>query len=288
MKRVVVGVEDMPHSEAPVAWAARAAEQRGAVLRLVHAVGHPIMAVDVLWDQGVQAAGQQLLDHAVAHAREAVPGIRVETVVDPRRPAEALADLAEDAELLVVGTHRLSAGERVFSGSLAYQIAAAAPHPVAVVPGAVAPDAAGVVVGVDGSADSLEAVAIAAAEADRSGQSLDVVHAWLEPSVYTAGDAVIAEHTAGIREEEEVALAESAAGLAEQYPDLVVHTRLVHDQPATALLDAAEHARLLVVGSRGRHGLTRVLLGSVSHTVVLHAACPVLVARTHHVAARHG
>ena len=148
-----------------------------------------------------------------------------------------------------------------------------------VVPGPVALDSVGVVVGVDGSPDSVAAVALAAIEADRIGEALYVVHAWTEPAIFAPADAVVVELTAAAREEEAVVLGESIAGLAEQYPDLVVHPHLVHDQPATALLDAAAHARLLVVGSRGRHGLTRVLLGSVSHTVVLHAECPVMVAR---------
>ena len=51
-------------------------------------------------------------------------------------------------------------------------------------------------------------------------------------------------------------------------------------QPARALLHAAQDARLLVVGSRGLHGVARMLLGSVSHTVIIHAPCPVLVVRT--------
>lgn len=287
MTRVVVGIEDLPHSETPLEWAATAADQRGAVLRLVHAMGHPTLAVDILYDDGVRAAAQQLLDQAAAHAHEVAPEVDVETLLDPRRPAEALVDLSLEADLLVVGTHRMSASERVFSGSLAYQIAAASAVPVVVVPGAAALDAVGVVVGVDGSADSVAAVALAAAEADRIGEPLYVVHAWTEPAIYAPSDAVISELSAGVRDEEAVVLGESVAGLAERYPDLVVHPQLVHDQPATALLDMAAHARMLVVGSRGRHGLTRVLLGSVSHTVVLHAECPVMVARTRHVTLQH-
>ena len=75
-------------------------------------------------------------------------------------------------------------------------------------------------------------------------------------------------------------LAESVAGLGDRYPDLVVHQQLVQSQPAQALLDAAKGARLLVVGSRGLGGVARMLLGSVSHTLVLHPPCPVLVMRT--------
>lgn len=287
MRRVVVGVEDLPHSEVPLEWAARAAEQRGAVLRLVHATGFPVLAIDVLAVDSVLAGARALLDRAAAHVHDVVPDVEVETVLDRRRPAEALVDLSATAELLVTGTHRLTATERLLSGSLAYQIASAAHCPVAVVPGPVGPEATGVVVGVDGSADAVAAVALAAAEADRTGEPLTVVHAWTEPVIFAPADEVIDVVATSAREEEDVVLGESVAGLAEAYPDLVVHPRLVHEQPATALLAAADGARLLVVGSRGRHGLTRVLLGSVSHTVLLHAAGPVLVARTPHIPRKH-
>ncbi|MCV2392737.1 universal stress protein [Actinotalea sp. M2MS4P-6] len=287
MKRVVVGVEDLPHGDAALGWAAIAAEQRGATLQLVHATGFPMAGVDMLADDWTMQGANALMDRAVAQARDLVPLVTVEPLIDRRRPAEVLVDVARGAELLVLGTHRMTTTERVFSGSLAYQIAAAAPVPTVVVPGGVALDAAGVVVGVDGSADSIEAVALAAAEADRTGQALHVVRAWMEPSLYASVDVYPEGLAESIKEEERLVLAESVAGLAEQYPDLVVHERLVREQPGTALLDEAEHARLLVVGSRGRHGLTRLLLGSVSHTVVLHAPCPVMIARTRHVETQH-
>lgn len=287
MKRVVVGIEELPHSDAALGWAAMAAEQRGATLQLVHATGFPMAGLDLLADDWVLQGAEALMARAVAQAKDLTPTVEVDSVIDRRRPAEALLDLAQGAELLVLGTHRLSATERVLGGSLAYQVAAAAPVPTVVVPGGVPRDAAGVVVGVDGSADSLQAVELAAQEAERTGQALHVVLAWTEPTVYAAVDVYPEGLTDMMKEQERLVLAESVAGLAERHPDLVVHERLVREQAATALLDEAEHARLLVVGSRGRHGLTRLLLGSVSHTVVLHAPCPVMIARTRHTEPQH-
>lgn len=288
MRTVLVGVEDVQPDDALV-WAAHAAAARGASLHLVHATGFPTLAVDLLYDDAIVQGAQTLLEKAAARVAEVAPGVQVRSDVDRRQPAVALTEAAADgAELLVVGSHRLTAMERVFAGSLSYQIASAAPCPVVVVPRQPEPWATGVVVGADGSADGLEAVALAAAEADRTGQELTVLHAWQEPGIYASADVIPGGITEGVRDAERVVLGESVAGLGEQYPDLVVHEVLVHEQPATALLERSAHARLLVVGSRGRHGLARALLGSVSHTVLLHSECPVLVARIRrHVVPEH-
>ncbi len=289
-KTIVVGVEDLPYSDAALVWAAEAAAQRGAVLHLVHATGFPTLAVDLLYDDAIVQGGTTLMEKASGRVAEVAPGVEVTTTLDRRLPGEALCDLSKGAQMLVIGTHRMGAMERVFAGSLSYQIAAGAPCPVVVVPHLPALDATGVVVGVDGSADSLDAVSLAAAEADWTHQPLHVLHAWQEPGIYASTDIYPIGVAESVREAERLALAESCAGLAETYPDLVVHEHLAHEQPATALLELAANARLLVVGSRGRHGIARVLLGSVSHTVVLHAPCPVMVTRyrDHAGAAEHG
>ena len=60
-------------------------------------------------------------------------------------------------------------------------------------------------------------------------------------------------------------------------PHIEMHTKVVHNHPAQALLDEADGAELIVVGSRGRGGFTGMLLGSVSQAVLHHAPCPVAV-----------
>lgn len=275
---VVVGVEGTESSQDALVWAARTALARHAPLQVLHAVGLPVVGLETYWDDAVEQAARDLVEKEAFRAAEAAPGVDVHTVVDQQSPGRALTQRSVDAQLVVVGTHRLTRAERVFSGSLAYQVVAGSHCPVAVVPTLPTDVADRVVVGADGSADSLAAVRVAAAEADRAGLGLHVVHAWQQPAVYVDVN-LLAEYDHVFQEAAGVLLGESVAGLREDFSDLVVTQDLVQGQPATVLLDAAADARLLVVGSRGLHGVTRMLLGSVSHAVVLHAPCPVLVVR---------
>lgn len=276
---VVVGVAGTPSSEDAVRWGAAAADARGADLVLVHAVGLPVAGYEGIWDDAAGQGVADMLAREAAVAAEGHPDLKVRTEIDMESPGLALTRRSETAALLVVGTRRTTPQHRVFSGSLAYQVVAGSQCPVGVVPPSSRVPENRVVVGADGSRDSLAAVRAAAREADRTGAVLHVVHAWKEPTVLASMGWVPPELPSSVKDEERVVLAESTAGLAEDYPDLEVERTLVEADPASALLTAAATARLLVVGSHGRGGVARMLLGSVSHAMVLHAPCPVLVAR---------
>jgi nucleotide-binding universal stress UspA family protein len=68
------------------------------------------------------------------------------------------------------------------------------------------------------------------------------------------------------------------ACLEKQHPELTVLRQVTFGHPRTALLDAAADAQLVVVGSRGRGGISGMLLGSVAQAMIHHAPCPVGVA----------
>ena len=71
-------------------------------------------------------------------------------------------------------------------------------------------------------------------------------------------------------------------GLEDELTGVDVRRTVIHDRhPAEALLDVSREADLLVVGARGRGGFSELMLGSVSHSVVLHAVCPVVVVPLH-------
>jgi nucleotide-binding universal stress UspA family protein len=136
-----------------------------------------------------------------------------------------------------------------------------------------------IVVGVDGSPESLLALEWAYAEALASGAELNVVHAWICP--YTISETSVRE----VRKPMEFAAAKvlqsSLESLGSRLTDglVIIHSTLCEQTPVEALLKESEVAEMLVVGSRGRGGLRSLVLGSVSRAVLHQAVCPVAVVR---------
>lgn len=136
-----------------------------------------------------------------------------------------------------------------------------------------------VVVGVDGSPASIDAIGWAAQYAELTGAILEAVTSWVLPLSYGV-DFGIGFETVQVDWEGAAGKVQEAA-LEEALPDgfdRVVRT-VVENHPAAALVTAADGADLLVVGSRGHGGFTGMLLGSVSGHVAAHASCPVVVVR---------
>jgi nucleotide-binding universal stress UspA family protein len=140
-----------------------------------------------------------------------------------------------------------------------------------------------IVVGVDGSPSSQQALRWAARQARLTGEELHAVSVWDYPA--TAGDFPTAVGWAHAMENIDwsgnASKALDDAITASLDPDDAdrVQRSVVQGYPARALLDAAADANLLVVGSRGRGGVVGLLLGSVSQHAVTNACCPVVVVR---------
>ncbi|MFE2422982.1 universal stress protein [Streptomyces hokutonensis] len=138
-----------------------------------------------------------------------------------------------------------------------------------------------IVVGVDGSEPSLRAVDWAADEAAVRGLPLRLVYAslWERYEGTSLADEV-GKPTEQVLAED---IVDSAARRARgRHPDLDVSVDVLPEEPEYALVSEARHATALVLGTRGRSGLTEMLLGSVSLTVAAHADCPVIVLRGSH------
>lgn len=252
---IVVAVKDSPQSEAALGWAASRARKHHVPLVILHVADDHWSLNPATWNKQLRKAGEELLTGSVAGA---------------------LGHYGPNVGLVVVGS-----GSPHLGGTLtdrALQIAGVTPAPLAVVGTADADGGSGIVVGADGSELSLRAVEFAAAEADREGQELTVLHAYQAPDPVSDAGLAPAELAELMDDQERVILSETVAGLRSTYPDLVVHKVLEPGkEPVRALTDAAAGARMLVMGSHGRGGFARLILGSTTHGVLTHLPCPTVV-----------
>ncbi|RRR99707.1 universal stress protein [Glycomyces terrestris] len=136
-----------------------------------------------------------------------------------------------------------------------------------------------IVVGVDGSAASLRALEWALREAALTGAGLEAVHAWEVPAAYGTGMVLAMPGNEEFESAAREALARAVDQVAGNEPGVAIEQNTVAGHPARVLIDAAEGASLLVVGSRGHGGFVGTLVGSVSQYCVSHAPCPVVVVR---------
>ena len=140
-----------------------------------------------------------------------------------------------------------------------------------------APGTGRIVVGIDGSPSSLDALAWAARQADLTGSSLEIVMTWEWPS--SLGWAVPVPDDFDPEEDVRKALETAVAAVRAEHPDVSIDPRVVSGHPAPILVEASKGADLLVVGSRGHGEFVGMLIGSVSEYCATNAHCPVLVHR---------
>ncbi|MBV7694526.1 universal stress protein [Streptomyces sp. TRM70350] len=134
-----------------------------------------------------------------------------------------------------------------------------------------------VVVGVDGSPSSYAALRWAARYAQSVGGVVEAVHAWDTPSsVGWSGPAI--DPAFDMEQARERFTEELRTVFKDEHP-AGLREELVEGDPSEALIRASQGAELLVVGSRGRGGFARAMLGSVSQRCAQHAACPVVIVR---------
>jgi nucleotide-binding universal stress UspA family protein len=156
-----------------------------------------------------------------------------------------------------------------------------------------------VVVGIDGSEGSSKALAWAAQEARLRGAVLRVVHAWRFPrlseaaylqgmarpepvspsdeTVYDDFHAEVMSMTGGEPGGAEASVTSQISAVLGPHPDVSLEREVKQGRATQVILEAAEDAVLVVVGSRGRDGFAGLLLGSVSTQVAHLARCPVTV-----------
>ncbi|MFG3660098.1 universal stress protein [Streptomyces sp. NPDC047706] len=285
-KPVIVGVDDADDQVGLVRYAAQQAMTRGVPLHITHAVvlPGPFFGSDEAEGRSVVRRGVAVVDRFEAVARAAFPGLTVAGDTPFGDAVWTLVERSEEASLLVLG-HRGSGGfPLLLLGSVSLQVATHSRCPVLVTrPGARGePPRGRVITGADLVRYSPKAAEFAFAEADRRSAHLLVAHALHRPALLPGpGAATTARREVHEAEDGARAMLEDRiAGLRDRYPKVPVEVRVEWTRPATHLTELSEDAELLVVGTHGRTGLRRLLLGSVS-TEVLHTAhSPVAVVPT--------
>lgn len=134
-----------------------------------------------------------------------------------------------------------------------------------------------IVVGVDGSPESRRALRWAAQEAKLHAAHLSVIHAYTVPHLGLVEQELATDLLVRIEREAQDLVENEVDELDDTRSGLEVSCAAAEGTPAQILLDAAEEADLLVVGSRGRGGFRALLLGSVSAQCAHHATCPVVI-----------
>lgn len=287
--RILVGVDGSAASLDAVRWATADAVRRHAPLELVAStLAVPASYADAVGlragmfvDPDVEAKRVLALAVDVAHATAGQNPITVETRVAHGSAADVLAHPEDVPAMIVVGSRGLGEFTGGLIGSVSTAVVTHAPCPVAVVKtGGGARTDGPVVVGVDCTANSSPAIALALEEASVRGVDLVAVHAWSDFQV----DHVSPPDAYGPLWNSDgaarAALAEAMAGWSEDFPDVSIHRVVVQDRPVRELVRAAETAQLVVVGSRGRGGFASLLLGSTSRAVLHSVDVPVIVVPT--------
>lgn len=279
----VVGVDGSEHSRAALDWAVEQSRGRDVTLRPVSAWQFPYVGVGPLTGAAVVLPVDELtagvtasLELAVERARE--HGARnVEPLVVEGPAAQALLHAAESSSLLIVGNRGRGGFSRLLLGSVGHQCATHAAVPTVVVPvGTEAAPLTLIKVGVDASPNSLAALGWALALAP-PGSTVEAIQLWSPPELGIDGldHRVLADMAASAEQRFNDKVAALLASTTGASPKVTI--RFVHDDARRRLAEESGGADLMVVGARGRRGLTGAVLGSVSTWLLHHSLCPVAI-----------
>jgi nucleotide-binding universal stress UspA family protein len=239
---VVVAVDGSAHADRAIDWGVEYARATRRRLALVHAAPSS-EPPGVLTDASRRA---------LARADELDPdgGLAVSVHLLDDDPRDALRDLSEDADLLVLGSRGLGTVRSVLLGSVSGSVARHAVCPVVVCrpqqhP---APVEDRVVVGADGDPASYPVLEFAFEQASLRACPLTVMHVFWDVLSATNGPGLVTTRGDDDLDDPRMLLAEAVAGLQEKYPDVTVTRELSRGLVDDALADRSTDATLLVVG----------------------------------------
>ena len=255
---------------------------------LVHAVDLGILQNPVVAQAGnVQGyedfrramvdAGHKALDHAATMVPPEIPSIR--RVNEVANPAQLILDSAESlsADLVVVGVRGRSRLSEMVLGSVSHRVLLHGSQPTLIVKGA-SRKVQRVLVAIEDRDDADRIATWLTKHPFVDPAELCVLHAVVPIGVDDPYDAMgTSTWWEGAERYAEELVKSTASKL--MTPRYSVSTKVTTGHAASVIEEEAKAVDLVVITSHGRTGISRFLLGSVSHAVVHHVTCPVLVLR---------
>ncbi|NEM90075.1 universal stress protein [Galbitalea soli] len=278
-ERIIVATDGGAASHTALRWAAERAVTRPVLITAVSVEETdwlPVGADATPYRRAYLGA----LDTARIIIETASPGTGVERVLLQGSPEDALAKASESADLLVIGSKHASALANAFHSTLSLQLASRTRCAMVVVPVEWRADGGvdgEIVVALDTDESSADAVDRAAEEAEILGCRLHIVHSWSIPTTVTIGEFISPESYDSLRAAHHEVLMDAVQRARAEHPTLHVSQTLQVGDPAALVGHIAAHARLLVVGTHHRGLVGSLVLGSVSHDLLVAMPCPIMV-----------
>jgi nucleotide-binding universal stress UspA family protein len=280
---IVVGVDDSEHANRAVRWAAEQAVLEGRPLAVVHAAGEGDVRTAATWAraggigpdqlQVLLASTMPITQKAASLAQSAHPELVVRGAPLVGDPRHVLVDLSNAAHLIVLGARGRGVLRSKLLGSVSVGVAKHARCPVVVCrPGHPGTLKDGVVVGADGTAESLPVIEFAFRQASLRGLPLTVMHCF--------GDVVATEVMVPPYEDSqdlELLLSESVAGLSEKFPDVHVTLEIARGPVDDCLTGGSRPRHLIVVGRHPAGSGSRLLSSSAATAVLERSSSTVAV-----------
>ena len=276
--RILVGVDASAHAARAVAWAAGEAAARGLPLHLVNALDLPGRGAGVLIPPEYVAAGRSgsklLLEQLAEEVSRRDPTLRVTIETSEFGAAETLITLGGDGDLVVTGTRGHGGFAGLLLGSVSLRTAAHAHCPTIVVRGTQDDGPHDeIVLGVERDEDRAP-IRFAFESCERLGTRLIVVRAWLSAPSYAG--YFLTNEPAGDKEQLDD-VEQLIKDVRTLHPDVRVTLRTVRGNAVPSLIDAAHHARMIVIGAHRRRAPLSVGAGYVVQGLLSHAEAPVAV-----------
>lgn len=272
---IVVAADGSDHADRAVRWAAQQAflERRPlTVVTTTNASDIPVMAGTGLgpgYDpEQLLVACRAVAQEAAQVARRLHPGLDVSCVAEIGSARHVLAEISREAHMIVLGSRGRGTLRSKLLGSVSAAVVRDADCPVVVCrPHHQERGQQGILVGADGTPESLPVIEFAFHQASLMDLPLTVVHAVWDEIGAVHGPVMVSPRETGL-DEYRVLLGESVAGISSKYPEVPVDLRLARGMAVDCLSDTSAMWNLIVVGRHPVDSLLRLVTGAVATSVV--------------------